>query len=77
MTCVVCYEINPFVYEKFIEKNICIRTNGTLNNGLVYLYSTFQFNVINVSTSYTTYSSRIKEGFITYKIHFHFSMRKS
>ena len=38
MTCVGHYEIKPPIYEKFIEKNKCIRTNDMLENGLMYLY---------------------------------------
>ena len=46
-------KLNPPIYEKFIEKNECMHTNGMLENGLIYLYSASQFNVINVSTAYT------------------------
>jgi hypothetical protein len=31
-------KLNPLRYEKSIEKKNCIRTNGKLENGLVYLY---------------------------------------
>ena len=31
-------KLNPLKYEKSIEKNKCIRTNGKLENGLMYLY---------------------------------------
>ena len=31
-TCVGRCEIKPPIYEKFIEKNNCIRTNGMLEN---------------------------------------------
>ena len=48
-----------------------------LENELMYLYQTFQFSVINTSTTYTKSNSSIKMAFIAYKIHFHFAMRKS
>ena len=38
MTCMGGYEIKPPIYEKPIEKNKCIRTNGGLENGLIYLF---------------------------------------
>ena len=31
-------EIKPPIYERFAEINKCIRSNGMLENGLVYLY---------------------------------------
>ena len=30
------YEIKPSVYEKFIEENKCIHTNGMLGNRLMF-----------------------------------------
>jgi hypothetical protein len=44
---------NPLIYEKFIERNKYIHANGKLENGLMYLYQAYQFNVINASTTYT------------------------
>ena len=57
------YEIKPPMYEKFMEKNKCIHTNGMLESRLMYLYQDVQFNVINVSTTHTKYISRIKYAF--------------
>jgi hypothetical protein len=51
----------------------CTFTHDKLENGLVYLYQAFQFNVKNASITYT----RIKYAFFTYEIDFCFSMRKS
>ena len=44
--------LNPFIREKFTEKNKSIHTNDMLENGLIYLYLDFQFNMINTSTTY-------------------------
>ena len=44
MMCMGDYEIKPPIYDKFIEKNECIRTNGRLENRLMYLY--YAFNLI-------------------------------
>lgn len=53
MTCVGDYEIKPHAYITFIKKNKCICTDNMLENELMYLYyNDFQFNVINVSTTY-------------------------
>ena len=52
LPCMGHYEINPPTYKKFIEKNKCICTNGTLENGLMYLYQAFQISVINASTTH-------------------------
>ena len=71
------YEIKPPAYEKFIEKTKCIPTNDKLENGLIYSYKAFPFNVINVSTTYIVFKSWIKDAFIICKIHVHFLMRKS
>jgi hypothetical protein len=38
MTCMGHFEIKPLIHKKFIEENICICTNGMLNNGLIYFY---------------------------------------
>jgi hypothetical protein len=38
MMCVDNYEIKSHVYEKFVEENKHLHTNGRLENGLVYLY---------------------------------------
>ena len=35
MRCVGHYENKPPMYEKFIDDNKCIRTNGVLGNGLM------------------------------------------
>ena len=35
--CVGHYEMKPFIYENFMEKNKCISTNDKLENGPVYL----------------------------------------
>ena len=51
MMCMGHSEIHPSINEKFIEKHKCICINGKLENGFMYLYSTFQFNVINASTT--------------------------
>ena len=32
------YENKPPIYWNFMEQNKCIRTNGKLENGLMYLY---------------------------------------
>ena len=53
------YEFKPPIYQKVIKKNKCIRTNGMLENGLMYLYWAFHFNVINASTTYAKYKSWI------------------
>ena len=37
MMCVGHYEIIRPIYENFIEKNKCVRTNGMLENGS-YIY---------------------------------------
>ena len=52
MTCMGHYEIKHPIYKKFIEKNKCMQINGRLENGLVYLYWAFQFDVINASTTH-------------------------
>lgn len=39
MMCLSHYEIEPHIYKKFIDKNICIPTNGVLQNGVVYVLS--------------------------------------
>ena len=44
-----CYEIKLSVYEKFTENNICVRTNGRLENGVMYSYQSFQCDVIAAS----------------------------
>ena len=38
MTFVDHYENKTHVYEKFVKKNKCVRTNSVLENGLMYLY---------------------------------------
>lgn len=58
MTCVGHYENKSPMYEKFINDNKCIRTNGVLGNKLMfsslcgkflhYIYKTYVFHVINI-----------------------------
>ena len=72
MTCVGHYEIKPLIHKKFIEKNKYIHTNGMLENGLVYLYHAFQFNVINDSNTSTNYKSLTNQAFSMCKIPFTF-----
>jgi hypothetical protein len=38
MMCVDNFEIKSHVYEKIVEENKHLHTNGRLENGLVYLY---------------------------------------
>ena len=38
MMCVGHHGIKPNVYGNFMEKNKCIRTNGRLKKGIMYLY---------------------------------------
>ena len=54
------YENRPPIYEKVIEKNKCICTNDMLENGLMYLYWAFQFEMINASITYSKYKSWTK-----------------
>ena len=37
MMCMGQHNVEPLVFEKFIEKNKCIRINDMLENGLMYL----------------------------------------
>jgi hypothetical protein len=48
-------KIAPPICEKFMEKKKCIHTNGMLENGFMYFYKDYKFNVINASTTYTIY----------------------
>ena len=61
------YENKPPIYEKFIGENKRIRIDHVLNNGLMYSYQAFQLIVLHASTTYTNYTSYIKENFITHK----------
>ena len=36
MMCMAHYELKPAMYERFVEKNKCIRTKDMLENGLMY-----------------------------------------
>lgn len=38
MTCVGHYETKPLIYGNFTKKNICIHTNGMLENGFMHSY---------------------------------------
>ena len=53
MMCMGHYAIKPPIYEKFTMKNKCIRTNGKLENGFLYLYQVIHFDVMNVFITYT------------------------
>lgn len=52
--CVCDYEIKSSIYEILLEeKKISICTNGfLLENNLMHLYSSFQYNVLNGFTTY-------------------------
>ena len=43
MTCVGHYEIKPPIYDRFVEKKKCVRTNGILENGLMHFYNFLKF----------------------------------
>jgi hypothetical protein len=58
MTCVDNYEINPHTMISYREEKI-IHINGRLVNGLMYLYSTFQFIVVIAFTTYTNSESEL------------------
>jgi hypothetical protein len=65
----------PCIQE--VYKNTCIMVLVCVNtNTIMYLYQDFQVNVIDASIVYTNYILWIVLAFITYKIHFHFPMRK-
>ena len=54
-----------------------MHTNSRLENGLMYSYQAFHFDVINAYTTYTKYKSWNKNALITRKIHFHFPLRNT
>ena len=57
------------MYENLIEKHKYIRTNGRLENGLMYLYQAFQLNLID---AYTTYTKYIYREIIRHLLHIQF-----
>lgn len=57
MRCVDDYEIQPPLYKTIIEKSQCMHTISRLENGLMYIFETFESNVINDSPIYTKYKS--------------------
>ena len=48
-----------------------------LENGVMFAVQAFSFYVVIASTTYTKYKLQIKQTYVTYKINFHFPMRKS
>lgn len=49
------YENKPHVDGTLMKKNKYVGTNNMLENGFMYLYQPFQFNVINAFIMNTKY----------------------
>ena len=68
--CEVTTEVNPYIRIYYRDKK-CKHTNNMLENGLMNLYKTSPFNVINASYIYI-YICEFDNACITCKIHFTF-----
>ena len=71
----------PPVYEKFINKDKCLRPIGKLENGLIYLNMYFQYNLINVSNIFIIYKLQNKHvlntcTFTTHEVVGHFVIHR-